>query len=553
MKYAVGIDFGTLSARALIAEIGTGRELASVSMDYPHAVMDTCLPDGTKLESDWALQHPQDYIDCLKYIVPESVKRAGIDARDIVGVGIDFTACTILPADKDMTPLCMKPQFASRPHAYVKLWKHHAAQEEANRITALAEERGEAFLARYGGKISSEWMLSKVWQVLNEDEEIYRAADRFIEAGDWVLYQLIAKEMRSSSLAGYKGLWQKDLGYPSNEFLAALDPRLEHMIDEKIGHEVYPVCSRAGELTEEGAALLGLLPGTAVGVVQIDAHAALPACGIAEEGKMMMIMGTSGCHITLGKAQRIVPGMCGVVEGGAVPDLMCYEAGQCCLGDHYNWFVERCVPEDYEQEARSKGMDVHQLLTEKAAALRVGESGLLALDWWNGNRSVLVDADLTGMILGMTLSTRPEEIYRALIEATAYGTRIIIETFAKYGIETRTLYACGGIAQKNEFLMQTFCDVLGIDICIARSTQTSALGSAMLGAVAAGKTAGGYDSISDAAREMGGILEKIYHPNKAAHAAYNELYAEYVTLHDYFGRGGNSVMKTLKALREKAR
>ncbi len=552
-KYAVGVDFGTLSARALVAEIGTGRELAAAAMDYPHAVMDTSLPNGRPLPPDWALQHPADYLDCLKSIVPEALRLAGIPAEEVIGVGIDFTACTVLPTLADGTPLCFLPEYQDNPHAYVKLWKHHAAQEEANRLNEIARERGEAFLARYGGKISSEWMIPKIWQTLNEAPEIYAAAARFIEAGDWVIWQLTGREARSSCLAGYKALWHKRECYPSEDFFAALDERLRHVADEKLSRDIYPIGAKAGELTPSAAALTGLTPGTAVAVANVDAHVSLPPAGITDAGKLLMIMGTSTCHIMLSEEEHIVPGMCGVVEDGVIPGLMGYEAGQSCVGDHFGWFVDNCVPMSYAREAKSRGLDLHRLLTEKAACLKPGESGLLALDWWNGNRSVLVDADLTGLILGMTLTTRPEEIYRALIEATAYGTRMIVETFEQNGVALRQLYACGGIAQKNPFLMQIYADVLGREIRVARSTQAPALGSAMFGAVAAGSLKGGYDSIVDAAREMGGVLDTVYRPDSGAQAVYEALYAEYRSLHDYFGRGGSDVMKRLKRIRDLVR
>ena len=552
-KYAVGIDFGTLSARALIVEMGTGREVGTAVMDYPHGVMDEHLPDGTRLEPDWALQHPSDYLDCIRFTVPEAMKRAGVSAEDIVGVGIDCTTCTVIAVDAEGTPLCLLPRFASEPHAYVKLWKHHAAQDEANRLTGLAAERGEAFLSRYGGKISSEWMIPKIWQVLNEAPGVFDAADRFIDAADWIVMQLCGAEARSSCLAGYKALWHKKDGYPDEGFFRALDPRLEHVVDEKLSRDIRPVCTRAGLLTEKGAALTGLLRGTAVAVGTSDAHVALPAAGITEAGKMLMIMGTSTCHIMLSDREASVPGICGVVEDGVVPGLFGYEAGQCCVGDHFDWFVHNCVPEAYAQEARAKNIDLHALLTEKAGALRPGESGLLALDWWNGNRSVLVDVDLTGLMLGMTLTTKPEEMYRALIEATAYGTRVIIENFEKHGVALDGLYACGGIARKNAFLMQLYADVLGREIRVAKSAQTPALGSAMMGAVAAGRENGGYDTIGEAARDLGGVLDHVYRPDERAHAVYSRLFDEYVLLHDYFGRGGSDVMKRLKQIRRECR
>jgi len=550
-KYVVGIDFGTLSARALVAEVGTGRELASASMDYPHGVMDERLPDGTRLPPDWALQHPRDYLDCLADTIPRALDRAGVSAADVIGLGLDFTACTILPVDADGEPLCLNPELAGNPHAYVKLWKHHAAQDEANALNRIAEERGERFLARYGGKISSEWAIPKIWQTLDEAPEIYAAADKFIEAGDWVVRSLIGYEARSSCLAGYKAIWHKREGYPSSEFFAALDHRLKNVVDEKLSRDIRPVCTKAGELTESGARLTGLVPGTAVAVSGVDAHISLPPAGITEAGKMLMIMGTSTCHVMISDQERIVPGMCGVVEDGVIPGLMGYEAGQSCVGDHFNWFVETLFPAEYKDEAEKRGVSPFALLTEKAEKLKPGESGLLALDWWNGNRSVLVDVDLTGMMLGMTLLTKPEEIYRALIEATAYGTRVIIDTFEKHGVAIDGLYACGGIAQKDPFLMQVYADVTGREIRVARSAQAPALGSAMYGAVAAGAAKGGYDSIVDAAREMGGILDKVYVPSPAARAVYQELYDEYILLHDYFGRGGNDVMKRLKAIRKR--
>lgn len=548
-KYALGMDFGTLSARALVVEIGTGRELGTATMEYPHAVMDRQLPCGKKLAPDWALQHPQDYVDCMKHIVPEAIRLSGIAKEDIIGVGIDFTACTMLPVDKDSTPLCLKPEWAENPHAWIKLWKHHAAQDEANRLNEIAEARGETFLQRYGGKISSEWMFPKVWQILNEAPEVYEATDAFMEAGDWVIFYLTGKRTRNSCMAGYKAMWSKSEGYPSKDFFRALDRRLENVIEEKFAGGVDSIGSKAGEVRKEAAEEIGLPEGCAVAVSNVDAHVSMPPAGLTSAGDMLMIMGTSTCDIMLGDEQKIVPGMCGVVEDGVIPGLMGYEAGQSCVGDHFDWFVKNLFPASYAQEAKEKNLDPHQLLTQKAAALKPGESGLIALDWWNGNRSVLVDVDLTGLMLGMTLQTRAEEIYRALIEATAYGTRKIIDTFEENGVSIKGLYACGGIAQKNALMMQIYADVTGREIRIARSKQTPALGSAMFGAVAAGAARGGYDSIVDAAREMGGTLDVVYKPIAENQAVYEELYAEYSRLHDDFGRGVNNVMKRMKAIR----
>lgn len=550
-KFAIGIDFGTQSGRAVLVEVSSGKEVASSVKEYTHGVMDEWLPDGiTRLEDDWALQHPADYLEVLQVTIPEVLQKAEVSADDVIGLGIDFTACTILPIDKHGQPLCMLDEYASHPHSYVKLWKHHAAQEEANILNEIAEKRGESFLNRYGGKISSEWMIPKIWQILNEAPDIYELADQIVEASDWVIYQLTGELKRNSCTAGYKAIWNKKLGYPSKDFFKSLDPRLENVVEEKLSDKVYSIGKKAGEITLNMANLIGLNPGTAVAIANVDAHVSVPAVGITEPGKLLMIMGTSTCHILLGEEERVVPGICGVVEDGVLPGLMGYEAGQSCVGDHFEWFTENCVPASYHLEAEERGINIHQLLTEKANSLAVGESGIIALDWWNGNRSTLVDADLTGLLIGATLLTKPEEIYRALIEATAYGTRMIVETFRTHGVPVNDIYACGGIAEKNSMMMQIYADVLKMEIRISSSSQTPALGSAMFGAVAAGKEQGGYETIFDAAAVMGGVKDQTYVSNKKNADVYDQLFEEYQKLYDYFGRGQNNIMKRLKKIKK---
>ena len=387
-RYAIGVDYGTQSCGGAV-ELGTARELAASVCPYTHGVMDQVLPDGTPLPPDWALQHPGDYMEALERTIPDVMAQGGVDPADVVGLGIDFTACTMLPIDRGGQPLCFRRELTGNPHSYVKLWKHHAAQEEADRINETAARRGETFIERYGGKISSEWMLPKIWQILNEAPDIYEAADRFIEAGDWVVMRMTSSEARNSCTAGYKALWSRQDGYPSPEFFRALDPRLENVVRDKLPGSIYPLGHRAGGLTADMARRTGLREGTPVAVCNVDAHVTVPATGISEPGHMLMIMGTSTCHMVVGTETRIVPGMCGVVEDGILPGYFGYEAGQSCVGDHFEWFVNHCVPEAYEREARERGLGIHALLTEKAARLLPGESGLVALDWWNGNRSVL--------------------------------------------------------------------------------------------------------------------------------------------------------------------
>ena len=550
-KYVIGVDFGTESGRAAIFDVSNGWELATAVHAYANGVIDEKLPGSDiPLEPDWALQDPADYIAVFKTTIPAVLEQSGVAPAAVIGIGIDFTACTMLPTTADGTPLCFLPEWRSNPHAWVKLWKHHAAQPEANllNVTTLTAGFGE-LLDRYGGKISSEWFFPKAWQILDEAPDVYAAADRLIEASDWVVWQLTGVETRNSCTAGYKAMWSKREGFPPDAFFKALDPRLEHIVDEKMLREISPLGARAGGLTEEAAGWTGLAPGTAVAVANVDAHVAVPAATVSEPGRMVIIMGTSNCHMVLGDTYKDVPGMCGVVEDGIVAGLPGFEAGQSCVGDHFAWFFDNCAPTAYEQQAQASGRTIHDLLEEKAAQQAPGESGLLALDWWNGNRSVLVDVDLTGLMLGMTLATKPEDIYRALIEATAYGTRLIIEMFMKNGVPVNEIIATGGLPNRNKLLMQIYADVTGLPIYVAEAAQIGALGSAMHGAVAAGAAAGGYDTIDKASKKMARLRDEHYEPDPDHHAVYDLLYAEYVRLHDVFGRGENDVMKRLKALK----
>jgi len=551
-KYVIGIDFGTESGRAVLVRVADGEEIASAVYKYENGVIDERLPfGGPPLPPDFALQDPDDYIRTIEHTIPTVLSAAGAEiSKNVVGIGIDFTACTMLPVRAgEGLPLCREEKFRRQPHAWVKLWKHHAAQGEANALNEVAARRGEAFLPRYGGKISSEWFFPKVWETLKQAPEVYEAADRFIEAADWVVWQLTGVETRNACTAGYKAIWSKREGFPSADFFAALNPRLRRVVDEKMSRTILPAGTCAGGLTPAWAEKLGLLPGIAVAVANVDAHVAVPACTVVSPGKMVMVMGTSICHMVLGNEERFVPGMCGVVEDGILPGYFGYEAGQSAVGDIFAWFVENGVPARYAEEAEARGLSLYSLMEEKAAGLKPGESGLLALDWWNGNRSILVDADLSGLIIGYHLQTTAGELYRTLLEATAFGTQTIISAFVEHGVPVEELYACGGLPEKSPLLMQIFADVTGKPIKVAASAQTPALGSAMFAAVAAGPERGGHRSIIEAAQAMARLKDRVYRPNPEAHAVYKELYAEYVRLHDYFGRDQGSVMKRLRRIK----
>jgi L-ribulokinase len=548
-KFALGIDYGTESGRAAVVRVSNGELVSSVIIPYPDGVIDAKLPGGPRLEHDWALQNPRDYLLVVEKGVPKALKAAGVKPVQVIGLGTDFTASSPLPVKRDGTPLCFLSKFRKHPHSWVKLWKHHAAQSEADRINEIGRERNENFIRIYGGKYSSEWFFSKLLQIVMEAPAIYDATERFIESADWIVWQLTGQEKRSTCTAGYKAMWVKGRGFPSADFFRALHPSLEDVIGTKVPNDYSPLGTCAGGLTAQWARKTGLREGTPVSVGNVDAHVSVPACAVTEPGSLVMIMGTSICHILLGRERQMVEGMCGVVEDGVVPGLWGYEAGQSAVGDIFAWFFENGVHESVHREARRSKVPFTMVLEKRAGAIAPGESGLLALDWWNGNRSVLVDAGLTGVLLGLRLATRPEEIYRALIEATAFGTRQIIEAFESRGVEVRNLVACGGLPERNKLLMQIYADVTGREIRIARQLLTCpALGSAMHGAVAAGMEAGGYDTIFEAAQKMAHLQKDSYRPRKKAHDVYNRLFREYQTLHDYFGRGANNVMKRLKAL-----
>ncbi|MGO3884889.1 MAG: ribulokinase [Mycetocola sp.] len=542
-RYVIGVDYGTLSGRAVVVRVSDGEQIASAAHEYSQAVMDTVLTaapageNGPQLPPDWALQDPRDYVSVLKTAVPAAIASAGISPDQVVGIATDFTACTMVPTLSDGTPISQVPGFESRPHAYVKLWKHHAAQPQADRINELARTRGESWLPRYGGLISSEWEFAKGLQLLEEDPEVYGLMDHWVEAADWIVWQLSGVYVRNACTAGYKGILQ-DGEYPSREFLAGLNPDFAGFAEDKVEHTVGELASRAGGLTAEAAAWTGLPEGIAVAVGNVDAHVTAPAAKAVEPGQMVAIMGTSTCHVMSSDRLVEVPGMCGVVDGGIIAGLYGYEAGQSGVGDIFGWFINRHVPKSYVDEAERLGRSVHEHLTELAYAEPVGAHGLVALDWQSGNRSVLVDHDLSGLILGQTLLTRPEQEYRSLLEATA---------FAASGVPVREFIVAGGLL-KNRQLMQTYSDVLRMPISVIGSDQGPALGSAIHAAVAAGE----YSDIRAAADAMGSLHSAAYTPDETNADTYDLLFAEYRRLHDYFGRGENEVMHRLRDIRREA-
>ena len=541
-RYAVGVDFGTLSGRALVVRVRDGHELASVEHAYEHGVVADTLPGSARrLPPQWALQVPGDYVNVLRTAVPQAIAAAGVDPADVIGIGTDFTACTMVPVRDDGTPLCKLDEFGDRPHAYAKLWRHHSPQSQADRINAIAAQRAEAWLPRYGGLISSEWEFAKALEILEEDPEVYRAMDHFVEAADWIVWQLCGSYVRNACSAGYKGILQ-DGRYPSGDFLAELNPEFADFVTEKLDHQIGKLGERAGSLSAEAARWTGLPEGIPVAVGNVDAHVTVAAADALQPGQLVLIMGTSTCHVMNSEVLREVPGMCGVVDGGISSGTWGYEAGQSGVGDIFGWFVDNCVPERYQIDARRLGRSVHEHLTDLASHQQVGEHGLVALDWHSGNRSVLVNHELSGVMIGQTLQTTCVDMYRALLEATAFGTRMIVETFVDSGVPVTELVVAGGLL-KNHLLMQIYADAVGLPLSVVPSTQAPALGAAIHAAAAAGA----YADVPSAAKQMGRRIRNAYNPIPENVAAYDRLYREYVAAHDWFGRG-NDTMRRLRRI-----
>lgn len=547
-SYVIGLDFGTLSGRALLVNTRDGEPVASAVMDYPHGILTECLPDGrTRLPADWCLQDPNDYVEVLCHTVNAVVEQARIPKEEIVGIAMDFTASTILPVDRNGVPLCNKPGYADRPHAYVKLWKHHAAQPEANEINRKLRAFPNHVADYYGPRISSEILLPKALQILHEDPALYREMDALMEAPDWLNFLMTGRRRRSINTVGYKAMYFNEAGYPPPSFFREIHPDLERFTEEKLRGQVCRMTERFGELNGEWAERLRLQEGTAVGCSMIDAHAGVIGCGITAPGRMMLALGTSSVQTVLSETPYSGSGVIGAIRDAVIPGYFAWESGLAAVGDQLAWYVEKCVEPEANGGAR-RVQERMQSLSERAARLQPGESGLLALDWWNGNKTPFVNGCLAGVVVGMRLDTTSEKIFRALMEATAFGTMRILETFEQAGCRVKDIVACGGVAYKNAPLMQIYADVLGREIRLAGCDQTAALGAAIVASIAAGGERGGYDAYDQAARRMTRLRKERYLPNWERHAVYQRLYQEYRELTEYFGGKHSGLFDRLNEL-----
>jgi L-ribulokinase len=533
-RYLIGVDFGTESCRALLIDLDRRQEVATASAAYDHGVIDQAL-FGAPLERGWALQAPNDYPAALRRAVSDALADARVDRRRIVGVGIAFTSCTVLPVLRDGTPLCCLPRFHRNPHAWAKLWKHHGAQRQADRVKELLLARAPRLSVLGAGRYSAESLTAKLLQIAEEAPELYRAADRIIEAGDWIVWLLTGVETRNESMAAFKGLWTRADGWPAPVWFGALHHDLADVVVSKLSATLVAPDSIAGRLTASAAAALGLTEGIPVAPALIDAHAAAIGSGACRPNALAMILGTSGCYITHSADQRTVPGVFAVADGVVLPGLWTYEAGQPAVGDIFGWFF------------RTFNLDRDEC-TAAAARLTAGESGLLAIDWWNGDRSAMMTADLSGLILGLTLQTRPHEIYRALIEATALGADLILQAFRDSGFAFEEAVACGGLAHANSLVMQVFADVTNTKLRICESQHAAALGAALQAAVAVGA----YDDVQAAADTFAGASRTVYSPSREAHNIYRGLLENSRKLRRFFSSVDPEIMAALKVRGDRA-
>ena len=546
--YTIGIDYGSLSARGVLMDIETGQIAASSVFPYPAGILTTSLPDGTPIPPDWAIQVPDDYRQALSVVVHDLISSAGIEPRQVVGIGLDTTSCTFLPTLRDGTPLCELPPFTSEPHAYLKLWKHHSSQKYSPRIESMVYDTYPEVFSQYGGAISSEHFYPKIAQLAAEAPAVYQAADRFEQAGDWLVHLLCGEESRGYCAAAYKMYYDFDRGDFPDRFLSEIHPLLASLHDKQAENVIYPG-DCAGYVSEDGSRLTGLAVGTPVSASGVDAHVTVNGCHLTQSGDFLLILGTSTCMLALSREYHEVPGISGVVPNGILPELNAYEAGQSCVGDMFAWFTANCVPEAYNRRAAARGISIHQYLSEKAAALEPGESGLIALDWWNGVRSTLMDFDLSGLLLGLTIQTTPEEIYRALLEATAFGAKTVIDAMEERGVPINTLYASGGIATKNPLMLQIYADICEREIRVVDDPYSAATGSAILGLAA---SSGGFPALTEHTTRYYRAPAQIYSPDADSAAQYRKLYQIYRELYQHFGRASGA-MKQLKQLKLSAK
>lgn len=541
MTYSIGIDYGTGSGRVFLVQTNTGKIVSQYIKPYTHGTIDQELC-GEKLPHGFSLQNGNDYLEVLEEGIPYVLKESNIDSNAVVGLGIDFTASTVIFVDKDMNPIHNKIGFERNPHAYVKLWKHHGAEEEANLLYNTAIKKKKKWLGNYGYNISSEWMIPKIMEVMNKAPEVMDETFAIMEAGDWIVSKLTNKNIRSNCGLGFKAFWEEENGFHYDLF-DEVDEDLSEVVRDKVETTIVNIGDSAGHLSRDMASKLGLSTRTQISPFIIDAHSSLLGIGSEREGQMTMVMGTSTCHLMLNKQQKKIPGISGSVKGAIIPNLYAYEAGQSAVGDLFEYAVKQ-APKSYTDEAETRNISIHHLFEEKAATAKPGESGVIALDWHNGNRSVLSDSSLRGSLFGLTLHTKTEEIYRAYLEATAFGTKMIMQQYEDWGIHVEEVFACGGIPKRNRLLMDIYANVLNKKVAVVDSEYAPAIGAAILGAV----VGGAYETVQDAAQNMKEPVLYEIEPDAEKVKRYKVLFKAYKELHDIHGYKKARIMKSVSKL-----
>lgn len=549
-RYVLGFDFGTLSCRGVALDLSNGQLVATAEHAYRSGVISGKMKHKSiPLKKEWFLQDPDDWIESMSIVSKCMLLEAGINSEQIAGIGTDFTSCTLLPVKKDGTPLCKIPEYRDRPNAWPKLWKHHGAQAQAERIERYAREHTTWLKEYFGNSVSSEWAYPKMLQVLEEDPDIYEEADYFIEAVDWIVMKLTGVNSRTNGILGVNAFYIEGKGYPDKAFAKAFHPMFENVAETKLSGKILKIGDCAGYVTPEMSKVLGVSVHTAVAAGHSDGAVAGCGAGVTESGSMMLVMGTSTCHQLMYKEKHSFDGICSIAADGMIPGLFGYESGQPATGDIFAWFAENMVPYEYQKEAKKQKKSMLSYLGELAQNLRPGSGGLIALDWFNGNRSILSNYNLSGAIIGLTLDSKPEEIYRALVEANIFGSRKIIENYEKNKIKITSVYAVGGISRKSPWIMQMCADILKKEVLVPDFENVPARGAAVCAAVAVGSQNPemGVRDFEEASRRLIPKEIKRYCPNIEISEQYDRVYHYYSILHDIFGRD-DSFMKGLKEL-----
>ena len=550
-KCVFGFDFGTLSCRGIALDINDGRTLALCEKKYEHGVIsERMYHKNIKLDSEWCLQDPNDWMNCMAFVSKKLLEKGKINPADVIGLGTDFTSCTLLPVDEYGIPLCLNEQFRDIPNAWPKLWKHHGAKIYAEEIEKYAKDHTKWLKKYFGECVSSEWLFPKILQVLREEPSVYNAAEYFIEAVDWIPFRLTGTLSRLKGVLGVNAFWTEEYGFPEKDFFKAIDPRMENVVDEKLRGKIVTVGECVGQLTHESAKWLGLTTKTVVSSGHCDSAVSACGIGVGDSGNLILVMGTSTCHQMIYKELLPFHGACAIAADGMLPGLYSYESGQPATGDIFAWFSENMVPKNYQEQAEIENKTILQYLGEKAEKIKIGSTGLIALDWLNGNRGILANSNLSGMLLGLSLDTKPEEIYRAFVEANLFGSKMIVDNFQRNNIDIKTIWAVGGIASKCPWIMNLLANILNREIRVPKVDNIPARGSAVCAAVASYAK---YENIAcknfiEASERLIKTKYTSYIPNKKDVVLYAELYSHYVELHNLFGKD-DTLMRTMRNMK----